>query len=322
VSLFQVISRLLLTVFMAEFFCVSCAKTVLPRPFIVPEKLQLIDLWSQASIVATGEIRDAKRIGNPEPIVQPDGSHISVYPCAAVFSSTTIIKGRPGKENVLWFSYFPNCTFEHYRPMPNSVQKIWFLRSSGGWLRPITDNTRAYLELFQPFDGGVSQSQIELAFARILLTPDAIAQSRQDFAGRLIELHSLACTVAGKPECFRLLADLQMQDPRLRGDICRYLGVVFNQCRLSDCTLEGIPGLPRETGLPLQATRRSAELHEISEATVRSLLNSADAAKRRAVLSRLQVLSCNIEPVVSRGAAGLLRKFFPGEQPIPCVPCK
>jgi hypothetical protein len=308
---------------------VVCAnKPPLPARSVAAGNLQLIDLWSRAALVVTGSVAHVNRIGVPRLGKNVNSESITVYPCEAEFSPSIVVKGHAEDANrkLLWFSYFPNCAFP-YRPEDTvgQVDRIWFLRVDGRWLRPVADNAAPFLGLFQPFSPNNDDSEsIRRALIRQLLTPEAVARTNREFAEHFFDLFGVACEITTEQMCFQILSERYKESaPEVRAEICRFLAGSYDQCPFSDCP-RGIlyPGLADHQAEEFQAKRRSNELRDASEERTKELLNSGKPSDREWTRRRLWILSCNFDPLIRRRARELLSRFFPDEEIPSCVTCR
>jgi hypothetical protein len=288
--------------------------------------MTLTDLWWRASIVAVGTVGVGHQVG-PTQVVNYEKESVTLYPCEAEFRSVAVIKGdaRIDNQMFLWFSFFPECGFG-IKPQQeiHSVEQVWFLRTQGALLRPIKDPSAQFLELFRAFHPADEDSgDLRRSFSRTLLTPPAVAQTDVRFIERFNDLFTLSCEVSVEAWCLRLLGDLHKRaSPTVRKEICRYRAGIYNQCRFSDCP-EGIlfPGTDGAEAERLQASRRASELRDTSEEKVQAALNSGDPSGKESTLRRLQILSCNIDPLVRERAREAARRFFPKAETPACLSC-
>jgi hypothetical protein len=308
---------------------VVCAnKPSVPARLALADNLRLIDLWSRAPFVVTGSIARVRRIGAPRLGKNGNSESITVYPCEAEFLPSIVIKGQAQDANrkLLWFSYFPSCAFGH-RPEETigQVDRIWFLRVDGKWLRPVADNAAPFLGLFQRFSPDHDDSEsLRRALVGQLLTPEAVAKTNRAFVERFDDLFGVACEITTEEICFQILTDRYNESaPDVRAEICRFLAGSFDQCPFSDCP-RGIlyPGLTDHRAEDFQAQRRNNELRDASEERIKELLNSGKLADREWTRRRLWILSCNFDPLIRRRAGELLRRFFPGAEIPTCVNCR
>jgi len=320
----------------------------LPPRRTLPNALGLKGLWSEASVVSTGTLSEVKRIGATQRVSQPNGDVVPVYPCEAEFIPSVLIKGQlnTGTRKILWFAALSNCTFEdqpHFTSNP--VERLWFFRTDGDWLRPVADNTRVYLELFQPFSPheGANATEVRSALAIILLTPSAVSppgpplplpenkhlptslrtpsaalDKFKDFAELLPYLFDLACEVAGDHACYQALGALERQSPpQLQDDICAFLAESYDQCGYSAC-----PQVQFPLTSGAEAEKRQPKRVAIPEGILRNAMASGDKARIQFELGLLHMLSCNRDTSVREITAKQLKEYFPDDPPLPCVPCR
>jgi hypothetical protein len=198
------------------------------------------------------------------------------------------------------------------------VERLWFLRADGEWLRPVADNTWTYLELFQPFPPtGSSQVDARSALAKVLLTPSAVAENPDAFTRLLPDLFGLACEVAGDRACYEALGALQDSSPaEHRGAVCRFLAGYLDQCSDSEC----YPGV-----FPLLSTksqRSQPKMRPMRVEEVKRALESGDKDQIKQMTEELHMLSCNRDLSVRQSAQKELLQYFPDDPPIPCVRCR
>ena len=315
----KIISRVCATL-VAVFLMAAChSSPELPPRKTIDNGLRLSAVWVEASIVATGRLTGVKRIGGAQKASQHDGI-ATVYPCQGEFVPAVSIKGQPQRGKLLWFSYFPNCTFEQQPGRTShAVERLWFLRTDGPWLRPVADNTWTYLELFQPLlYVGASQADLRAALGKILLTPSAVSENTDGFLRSLPNLFDLACEVAGDRACYEALGALQERSPsELQGPVCAFLAGFFDECGYTDCAQVVSPfwaGPETHRSQPKRAA--------LSEEIVRRTVESGDNARVKLMLQQLHMLSCNRDSSVRETALAQLRQYFPDDASVPCVRCR
>ena len=282
-------------------------------------------LWSRATIVAVGTVDSPHRVGVPQLWTWGNTSG-PAFPCQAQFHATALLKSEAGIDNrkVLWFSLFPTCGFG-LKPgwAIRSVEQVWFLRSEGTWLRPVTDPGGTFVDLFQHFEAASNDSEtVRQTLSRYLLNPAASAETEERFIQRFNELFRLSCEIAGEQWSLQVLGDLQRRaSPKIRGETCRLLAGDYDQCRFSDCPPGSFyPGTDGARGDQNQAAHKSNDLLESSEEHVKGRLKSGQP--REWEQRQLEVLSCNFDPVIRQRAGKLLRKYFPESRPAPCISCR
>ena len=305
--------------------CVDCSQSSpLPERATAMGKIELSELWSMAPEVLLARSGDGSRLAGPRPIVQPDGTTVRVYPCEATLTVRAIIKGshKPLPQKVLWFSYWPQCSFEHWpQKERRSEEQVWFLKVEGHWLRPIYDNTLEFVGLSQPLIYG-DNSELRFAFARAVLTPGHVVGSEEEFVHRLTEFRSLAREIVGNAKSKELLGETQRHaSASLKAEICRDLAG-DDECSFSDCP-SGIlyPGSLRELE-EMQKSRKVGHISEISEKSVARLLGSGNAQDRQRFLESLISLSCNHDSFVKSRVRRLLDQNFPGTALPSCLTCR
>jgi hypothetical protein len=119
----------------------SCSAGInLPEPLLMRTSvgLRVSTLWTRASAVVVGDLRDAR---------MERGRVSDLYPCIARIHVRETFKGvaPPEGAQVLWYSTAPDCS--HFGALstppglpPGAWESIYFLRSEAGWLRPIVDD--------------------------------------------------------------------------------------------------------------------------------------------------------------------------------------
>lgn len=291
-----------------------------------PPGMQLIDLWSRASIVAVGSVGAGHQTGTTQ-IAKYQNESLTVYPCEAQFRPSALIKSDEeiGDRTLLWFSLFSTCGFG-IKPDETlrSTEQVWFLRSEGAWLRPVIDPSAEFLELFQPFQPAAKDAgDLRRSLSRTLLDPQSVAQTERGFTQRFDNFFELSCELAGQALCLQMLSDLhERASPLIRGQICRFVALTYDQCRFSDCPQDPLSAESEDPSAEqLRGARRASELREVSEERINKALNSGNPSDRESILGRLQILSCNIDPRVRERAREATRRFFPKAEIPACLSC-
>jgi hypothetical protein len=284
--------------------------------------------WPPATIVAIGTVRSPHRVGTPQ-LATYGNTSARVYPCEAQFHAAVLIKSEAGIDNrrLLWFSGFPTCSFGLKPEWEiRSAEQVWFLRTEGTWLRPVTDIGGTFLELYQHFEAtGDDSETLRRTLSRYLLNPAAIAETEERFIQRFNELFRLSCEIAGEQWSLQVLGDLQRgASPEVREKICRFLAGA-DQCRHSDCPPGPLPPGIDPAAWSAQRDRdqeahKKSDLHETSEERVKVYLKSGQPKEWEQ--RTLEGMSCNFDPVIRRRAGKLLRKYFPESHPAPCISCR
>ena len=104
------------------------------------------------------------------------------------------------------------------------IQRVWFLRNEGDYLRPVVDAGSAfYLRLFPKWENDANVDH-QAKFAELLLTPMANDRTLGEFAKGFSNPASVACEILGEMTCSLRIRDLaKLGDPELRGAACNYL---------------------------------------------------------------------------------------------------
>ena len=112
------------------------------------------------------------------------------------------------------------------------IQRVWFLRNEGDYLRPVVDAGSAfYLRLFPKWENDANVDH-QAKFAELLLTPMANDRTLGEFAKGFSNPASVACEILGEMTCSLRIRDLaKLGDPQLRGAACNYLeSQLFVKC--------------------------------------------------------------------------------------------
>ena len=296
------------------------------RPFPISPRWQgrphLPYLWSESTVVAAGQLTSVRRIGRPIGLVEPaNNAPFTLYPCEGQFLPSAFLKGGIDSTipKILLFSWFPKCSFGVGKDFDiNPVERIWFLRQEGEWLRPIIDNDSAFFDLFEPFEASASVAETQARFARALLSPKIVAQDQAAFFRRLPEFYELSCQISGSDTCFANLRHMQQEaQPPLRAEICRWLASEYDQCRFPDCPASTLlTGIDMSNFAELDLLRKAHALSLTSEETDGNRVNPYRTP------SELRRLACNYDPIIQKRARKSLKRYFPAEVLQACVPCK
>lgn len=296
-----------------------------PRVQLVPSGSELATAWSLATIVAVGTVGSPHRVGVPQLVTRGSTSG-PVFPCEAQFHAAVLIKSEAGLGNrkLLWFSMFPTCGFG-IKPdwTIRSAEQLWFLRTEDTWLRPVTDVSGTFLELYQHFEAPPNSDSETLrrTLSRYVLNPTAAAETEEQFVRRFNGLFDLSCKIAGEQWSRQVMGELRkVASPAVRTEICRLLAG-YDQCHFSDCPPGFIyPGTDGTRGDQDQAAHKKSNLVESSEELLKARLKSGQPKEWEQ--HELEILSCNFDPVIRQRAGKLLRKYFPESQLAPCISCR
>ncbi|HXP86520.1 MAG TPA: hypothetical protein VN841_17455 [Bryobacteraceae bacterium] len=223
------------------------------------------------------------------------------------------------QQRVFWFSIFPDCTFNRWldrREIPGVVDRVWFFRREGKWLRPVDDTSEAYLELFQPLKEGANAEQ---ALIRMLMTPGALQKDPEFVSTKF----GFVCELVGTKMCFEMLNDVQKQSSeKVKGEICMDLALI-DHCTYQDCPRTLLRFDPNSAEEQAKEVRRQRGAEEsLTEAAITGLLNAREPGKIDALRERLQLESCNRNPSIRKRAAALLQKYFLAYGPMTCTACR
>ena len=311
--------------------CVSCqAVPKLPSARIELHAVSLNQLWLQAELVFVGSVSGVRSLGASQVVRLPNGGVVTVHACQAKFAPTGLIKGttRGPTGRFLWFSYSRDCQLAGWPYGPGMLSRaqkdpdatVWFFREEEGWLRPIDDNAAAYLALAEPLPLDADEQELQLRFARALLSTANILPELGGFASRFSDFYGLACYVVGEATAYSMLADLQRHAaPNLRNEICRFLAFNYHQCEFATCPEGSLyPGMsaPDKERAALQTQGDSLGISDRALAGMRS-----DPAKRELLYRLLLLRSCHVDPSIRRRSRLLLEENFPG-QTATCVACR
>lgn len=187
-------------------------------------------LFELSPIVAIGDLSDVSEFAVqavdrlPPPI--PETLHI-LHWCQATFRAVAVVKGSLPKANrYVWGAIEPGCRlfYGNRESYEKRLTRIWFLRSEEGLLRPLDDAGSAHFHgIFARWSEGPDLPPRQ-RLGLLLLTPEAVASSRQEFAESMWDDADVACSLLGKPECVRRIKALTtLGEPALRRAACEYL---------------------------------------------------------------------------------------------------
>jgi len=310
-------------------FPASCERKPLPRRQLATSSwIHLSELWTSATFVAVGAVSNL-HVSGPSFQGKPFGEDrdVTVFPCEAEFTSTTVLKGGQlanSPARLFWYSYFPNCAFG-LRPYVHSPgqDQVWFLRWEDGFLRPIADHTWAYLQLLRSVSLDGSQEEMRAQFARAVLSPGVLAGTDADFVKELPEVFPLACKIVGEPSCYAYLGGIEESATQeLKGGIC-YVLAESNECEYSRCPASSlyISLLDPDRYAAEQKGRERNEELLLADPVVERAFHSNQPEAQAELLARLRRLNCNFDPAVRTRADLFLKRYYPSEPRLPCIPC-
>ncbi len=191
---------------------------------------QLPALWERSPIVAVGDLTDVSALGVetldhlPAPIAE---SVHTLYWCQATFNAVAVIKGRlPDERRYVWGAIQPKCRlfYGDEKSYQQHTTRIWFIREEQGLLRPIYDGGSAHFYgLFTKWSDGPKLPPRQ-KLGVLLLSPTAVANNAQEFAGSLWNNADLACSLLGRVDCTNRIKTLaSLGEPVLRRVACDYL---------------------------------------------------------------------------------------------------
>jgi hypothetical protein len=110
------------------------------------------------------------------------------------------------------------------------MTRVWFVRQEGDYLRPVVDAGGPLCLTFN-FKWSVKSGENPSEhFARLLLTPLAVASTPVEYAQRFFSFASPACSIMGKGECIgEIKALAAMGVPYLRREACDFLASQFHE---------------------------------------------------------------------------------------------
>ena len=280
--------------------------------------LPLQTLWSRATFVATGNLKQARHQGRDfESAGSPTGR---IFLCESEIIPSVLIKG-PANDSVWrveWFSFFPSCTFEHVADNdPKYVDRLWFLRSDGATLRPVADDAVAFLGLYERFTPrGLSASEVRVELAEFLLRREALTHDQNSNYNGFGWYFPLACELAGDLACRAMVVAFQDRAvPKIRAEVCQYLWISYDLCDISECSLDEIePAAVRSEDVKeLKAKRKRSALAQLSEAVSFGVMSSGDSPKIAEFRSKVRRLVCHYDSEVRLRARKVALKYFPSD---------
>lgn len=187
-------------------------------------------LWERSPIVAVGDLADVSEFAVqvvdrlPPPI--PETLH-ALHWCQGTFRPVAVVKGSLPKANrYVWGAIEPGCRlfYGNRESYEKRITRIWFLREEEGLLRPLLDAGSAHFHgIFAKWSEG-SDLPPRQRLGMLLLTPEAVASSRKEFAETMWDDADVACSLLGKAECInRIKALTTLGEPVLSRAACEYL---------------------------------------------------------------------------------------------------
>lgn len=187
-------------------------------------------LWELSPIVALGDLADVSEFGVqvvdhlPAPI--PENLH-TLHWCQATFRPVAVVKGRlPETTRYVWGAIEPGCRlfYGNREAYEKRVTRMWFLREEQGLLRPLLDAGSAHFYgMFAKWTDGPDLPPRQ-RLGVLLLTPEAVASTRTEFAETMWDDADVACSLLGKMECVRRIKALTtLGEPALSRAACEYL---------------------------------------------------------------------------------------------------
>jgi hypothetical protein len=188
--------------------------------------------FEAATLIAIGRLSEiqrfaTERIERPPWPVQPVFK--TVYWCSGRLRIHRVLKGQfSGSEGRLVWGTVRPCETDlgHYGRLDGDTQ-VWFLRQEGRWLRPTVDLGGPYYVAFNAPEQAFLGPDPIATIGRLLLKPEAIADSDAQFATVLSPLATNACCVLGVASCRTALTELLSHpDAAVRDAAATYIGTI------------------------------------------------------------------------------------------------
>lgn len=317
---------LLLPVLMAG----SCTRPAeVPPRRLLGVPLPLSSMWSLAELVSTGNTTGQpvvrKAMGASE---SPSGR---VYVCEARFQPSVIVK-KPAATvpaRVLWYSYFPDCTFSHRRGHDAPIaERLWFFRLEGDLLRPLADDAKAFLplaEILRP--GGDAQGVAREELAKILLRQVMLGQGGGPESESFVLHYELACEIAGESRCRQIVRELQSGASLVvKREMCEMFWISYDYCGASECSR--IPGyrlnMDQKSVDGMTTRRKSAAARSLVDSAIVGVFSSGRAVEIEALRQDVLRWVCHVDPEIRTRARAVLAKYFAADAqaPVVCVACQ
>jgi hypothetical protein len=201
----------------------------------------LYGTWQQASHIVVGNLVGGKLVGATKPPSYASEAVRRIYWCEGELQITSYVRGAQVPTNrYLWGSIQPECRPDQLpagrNPYTDPVIRVWFLRATDGYLRPIVESGGVHLLILRGQWPSTLREDPERYLARLLLNPYANSLNRADFALHFFGNASNACFVIGWDECKTEIRKISRdQSGAVRSAACSYLRTQFNEnCRRVD----------------------------------------------------------------------------------------
>jgi len=202
--------------------------------------LGLLGAWDQASLIVVADLQNVRALGS-QTITKPPWPSLPnvlhVHWCEGDLHIYAVVKGSvgPDRRTFLWGQTTTDCDLSTYHgsgvdEQTGAMTRVWFLRQEGKYSRPVVDAGAPLCFTFNVKWDIKSPEKPSQQFARLLLTPDAVASTPVEYAQRFFHFASPACFIMGRDECvhqIKALADRGV--PSLRREACEFLASQFHE---------------------------------------------------------------------------------------------
>jgi hypothetical protein len=174
--------------------------------------------WERANIVIIGDVHNTGSLGEqmvrsvPAPV---DPSINRLYWCKGELITRSVLRGNisPGARTFVWAAIRPGCSLDRFGfgiPTAADVSQVWFLREEKGILRPVVDAGGVYYLAFKGPWAQHATSDLGTAIGAILLDPQRISSSANEFAVSFGSIANAACSIMGMDRCRNAIRDLSV----------------------------------------------------------------------------------------------------------------
>jgi hypothetical protein len=298
----------------------GCKRTLPFTP--TTQDMTVLGMWDEAPFVVTAELKGNPRklFGTAMPNVNPP---VTVYACEGELNIEYVLKGtgRKPKEKVVWFTPMSACP----SPMTSGVRSVWFLRFEPGFLRPVTDATRPYIELPNtPATWGAATltpvKDPERKLGEALLQFASLPVDTSVFPTRFASVAPLACVLLGDVMCLSRIKQLQKTaQPAFKSAIWVFLATRYRQCYLGSCAGREADYAKERAWDQSGRERMLRQLH----GSKNEIISSVGAHSVEDAVSKIRLYACDRDAEIRQAArVGLHRIFHYFEDPSTlCVPC-